>query len=120
MNKLSQEEIKITEFLMSYPDTIPSPQEKARIVRRVEREIEKGRVGRMNTMDILFALLFVPVLLVLALFNGMLPGISAGYILNQVYPTEFTHDILLYVFLAGLLITPLLLTILPVNKGGNK
>jgi len=119
MNKLSCEEKKITEFLMSYPDIIPSPQEKSRMARRVEREIVKGRGGRMNTMDILFALLFLPVLLGLALLNGMVPGISAGYILRT-YSAEFTHDILLYIFLAGMLITPLLLTILPVNKGGNE
>ncbi|MDD3364650.1 MAG: hypothetical protein PHZ03_06685 [Syntrophomonas sp.] len=119
MNKLGHEEEKIAKFLMSYPDAIPSPQEKARTVRRVEREIVKGRVGRMSTLDIIFALLFVSVMLVLTLFNGMLPSIQVGQILNQSYQTEFTHDILLYIFIGGLLTTPLLLTILPVNRGGN-
>jgi len=119
MNKLSNEEEKIVEFLLSYPDVIPSPQEKVRTARRIERKIVTGGDSSENTMDILFVLLFVPVMLILALFSGMLPSISVGQILNQANQIEFTHPILLYIFIVGLLTTPLLLTILPVNRGGD-
>lgn len=117
MNKSECEEEKIVEFLMSYQDIVPSSQEKTIMVGRVEREIAKGRLNRLNMIDILFALLFVPVTAGLLLFNGMLPGVSAGQQADQIYIRPWFQ---LYVCMVGLLITPLLLTLLPVNKGGNR
>lgn len=117
MNKTECEEKKTVEFLMSYQDIVPSSQEKTSMVCRVEREIARDRLNRLNMIDILFALMFIPVTAGLLLINGMLPGVFAG---QQAYQIDSRQWFQLYVFLVGLLITPLLLTLLPVNKGGNR
>ncbi len=118
MNSNRNSEKEIIEFLMSCPEAIPSQAEKARTVIRVQREIRKKRVTRMSSMDILFVLLLLAATLFLSFFIA-LPEFSAGQILQHYYQLQYSHRIVLYLILTGLLTTPLLLTILPSNKGGN-
>lgn len=115
----SDQEKAIIKFLMSYPEVIPSQAQKARMTARLRREIAKRRAARMSGMDILYAVLLLAATLVLSLISGRLPEFSVGLIINQFYKLQFLHRILLCFCMAGFLTTPLLLTILPLNKGGN-
>ncbi len=119
MNQDSDQEKAIIEFLMSCPEAVPSPAQKARAAAMVRREIAKTRAARMSSMDVLFVFLLLAATLVLSLFGTWLPELSTGLILNQFYHLQFLHRIILCFGIAGFLTAPLLLTILPLNKGGN-
>ncbi len=118
MNSNRDSEKEIIEFLMSYPESVPSQAEKARTVIRVQREIRKNRATRMNSMDILFVLLLLAAALFLSFFIA-LPEFLAEQILQHYYQLQYSHLIVLFFVLSGLITTPLLLTLLPSNKGGN-
>lgn len=118
MNSNRDSEKEMIEFLMSYPEALPSQAKKNRTVIRVQREIRKNRATSMSGMDILFALMLVATVLVLSLVN-YLSDFSAGKIVQHFYQLQYWRSIVMYLIIAGLLTTPLLLIILPSNKGGN-
>ncbi|HWP96586.1 MAG TPA: hypothetical protein VN426_07020 [Syntrophomonadaceae bacterium] len=112
-----QQKEKIIDFLIAYPDVVLFPQEKARIVCNIKKELRRKHGHRPNIVEIIFPLLFLVVALLLANISGLFPVITGVPLLDQVDTVDFLRRALLYVFIAGALTTPLLLTILPLNKG---
>lgn len=108
---------KITAFLMSYPDVIPSSREKNSMVFRIKKELQASH-RNISAIDLLFALLFVPAILILAMMQGFSPppNLLPDLTLAQ---NKFGTCALLLIPLLGIITAPLLLTLLPVNKGGN-
>lgn len=120
MSKDRDQEQEIIDFLMSYPETIPSQAQKARTIARVQRGIRNNQAARKNSMDVLFTCLLLAAALILSLFSAGLPGWSLGQISSQFYELQYFPHILFYFGLAGILTVPLLLTILSIKKGGNQ
>ncbi len=120
MRKDRNQEQEIIDFLMSYPEAIPSQAQKARTIAQVQREIRSNQPVRLSSMDVLFTCLLLAAALVLYLFSAWLPEFYSGQILIQFYQLRYFPHILFYFGLTGCLTVPLLLTILPIKKGGNQ
>lgn len=120
MKKVKPGEKDVIEFLNAYPNILPSQAEKAFMVARVRREIRKSQETKsMSSMDILFAFLLLLAIPVLTFFNAVLVDLSAEQILSWFHQYPFWQLILFCSGIAGLLSTSLLLTLIPLNKGGN-
>lgn len=120
MKKVKPGEKDVIEFLNAYPNVLPSQAEKAFMVARVRREIRKSQETKsMSSMDILFVFLLLLAIPVLAFFNAVLVDLNAEQILSWFHQYPFWQLILFCSGIASLLSTSLLLTLIPLNKGGN-
>lgn len=103
---------KVIGFLESYPDYSPLPEQISHMTASVRRGLTQDKYHKLNLIDIVFALLFVPVLLVLLSAEGSfnwfwLPGLAQWSSIN------YLQVLLVYLLVA---IPPMLLVILPLNN----
>jgi len=111
--RISEHDQKVIGFLESYPDYSPSPEQVSHMTESLKRKLVQDGPSTLSWIDGIFAVLFVPVLLVLLSADG----IGAGKYFGMPWLAQGSSLIFMQVLLVFLVVAipPLLLVILPLN-----
>lgn len=111
-------EKEMIDYLMTYPDHIPSPQAKARTIQRIQEKSIKNQARLSTNLDPLFITLFVSFFLLF--FTYTFFPIPIGEFARQMMEPRLIQFLPGYCWLVILLCPPLLLCVLPFAKGGQR